>query len=98
MLEAHDMTRPMAFALESTKIKLEGDRADTQSKIVAIYAPQLSDKPLKDLVAKKQASEDNQRRPDFGNQLGTAKLLLQIEIGDATFGLDQLKEFFSRNF
>src|SRR5580693_9101223 len=62
MLEAHNMTRPMAFALESTKIKLEGDRAATQSKIVAIYAPQLSDKPLKDLVAEKQASEDNERR------------------------------------
>jgi hypothetical protein len=35
---------------------------------------------------------------DFGNQLGTAKLLLQIEIGDATFRLEQLKEFLSRNF
>ena len=32
MLEAHNMTRPMAFALQSTKIKLEADRADTQSK------------------------------------------------------------------
>src|SRR5580692_10935289 len=62
MLEAHNMTRPMAFALESTKIKLKADRADTQSKIVAIYAPQLSDKPVKDLVTEKQASEDNERR------------------------------------
>jgi hypothetical protein len=34
---------------------------------------------------------------DFGNQLGTAKLLLQIEIGDATFRLDQLKDFLSTN-
>jgi hypothetical protein len=214
MVEAHNMTRPMAFALESTKIKLAADRADTQSKIVAIYAPQLSDKSLKDLVAEKQASEDNERRAvykisrqndwdvalsvgahqqvnpligspgaygevtvsynlashainkhldqaaasyqdwkkvqegdvfrnaevlkqqlvssisvqdnrllafqeqqkqietnlellgraettaalDFGNQLSTAKLLLQIEIGDAAFRLDQLKEFLSRNF
>src|SRR5580704_1839467 len=214
MVEAHNMTRPMAFALESTKIKLAADRADTQSKIVAIYAPQLSDKSLKDLVAEKQASEDNERRAvykisrqndwdvalsvgahqqvnpligspgaygevtvsynlashainkhldqaaasyedwkkvqegdvfrnadvlkqqlansisvqdnrlkaseeqqkqietnlqllgraetsaalDFGNQLSTAKLLLQIEIGDAAFRLEQLKEFLSRNF
>jgi chaperonin cofactor prefoldin len=214
MVEAHNMTRPMAFALESTKIKLAADRADTQSKIVASYAPQLSDKPLKDLVAEKQVSEDNERRAiykinrqndwdvalsvgahqqvnpligspgaygevtvsynlashainkhldqaaasyedwkkvqegdvfrnaevlkqqltnsisvqdnrlkafqeqqkqiesnlellgraetsaalDFGNQLNTAKLLLQIEIGDAAFRLDQLKEFLSRNF
>jgi hypothetical protein len=214
MVEAHNMTRPMAFALESTKIKLAADRADTQSKIVAIYAPQISDKPLKDLVAEKQASEENERRAiykinrqndwdvalsvgahqqvnplignpgaygevtvsynlashainkhldqaaasyaewkkvqegdafrnaevlkqqlvnsisvqdhrleafqeqqkqietnleflgraetsaalDFGNQLSTAKLLLQIEIGDAAFRLDQLKEFLSRNF
>ena len=35
---------------------------------------------------------------DFSNQLSTAKLLLQIEIGDATFRLDQLKEFLARNF
>jgi hypothetical protein len=214
MVEAHNMTRPMAFALESTKIKLAADRADTQSKMVAIYVPQLSDKPVKDLVAEKQASEDNERRAiykinrqndwdvalsvgahqqvnpligspgaygevtvsynlashainkhldqaaasyrdwkkvqegdvfrnaeilrqqlvdsvsvednrlkaseeqqkqietnlellgraetsaalDFGNQLSTAKLLLQIEIGDAAFRLDQLKEFLRRNF
>src|SRR5580658_1983250 len=42
MVEAQNMTRPMAFALQTTKIKLEADRADTQSKIVVIYTPQLS--------------------------------------------------------
>jgi chaperonin cofactor prefoldin len=214
MVDAQNMTRPMAFALQTTKIKLEADRADTQSKIVAIYTPQLSDKPVKDLVAEKQASEDHERRAiyklnrqnnwdvalsvgahqqinplianpgaygevsvsynlashainkhldqaattyddwkkvqegdivrnaevlkqqlvdtitvqdnrlkalqaqqkqiesnlqllgraetsaalDFSNQLSTAKLLLEIEIGDATFRLDQLKEFLARNF
>src|SRR5580693_8822078 len=214
MLDAQNMTRPMAFALQTTKIKLEADRADTQSKIAAIYTPKLSDKPVRDLVAEKQAREVNERtviyklnrqndwdvalsvgahqqvnpllggpgaygegtvsynlashainkhldqsaaayddwkkvqegdvmrsadvlrqqlvdtisvqdsrlkslqeqqkqienniqllgRPDtsaaldFGNQLSTAKLALQIEIGDATFRLDQLKDFLSRNF
>jgi hypothetical protein len=214
MVDAQNMTRPMAFALQTTKIKLEADRADTQSKIVAIYVPQLSDKPLKDLVAEKQAREENERSAiyklsrqndwdvalsvgahqqvnpligspgaygevtvsynlashainkhldqasaayddwkkvqegdvirnaevlkqqfvdtitvqdnrlkglqeqqkqiesnlqllgraetsaalDFGNQLTTAKLLLEIEIGDAIFRLDQLKEFLTRNF
>jgi len=214
MVDAQNMTRPMAFALQTTKIKLEADRADTQSKIVAIYAPQLSDKPLKDLVAEKQAREENERSAiyklnrqndwdvalsvgahqqvnplignpgaygevtvsynlashainkhldqaasayadwkkvqegdvtrnaevlkqqlvdtitvqdnrlkalqdqqkqiesnlqllghaetsaalDFGNQLSTAKLLLEIEIGDAAFRLDRLKEFLARNF
>lgn len=214
MVDAQDMTRPMAFSLQTTKIKLEADRADTQSKIAAIYAPQLSDKPLKDLVAEKQAREENERSAlykltrqndwdvalsvgahqqvnpligspgaygevtvsynlashainkhldqaatayddwkkaqegdvirnadvlkqqlvntisvqdnrlkalqdqqrqiesnlqllghaetsaalDFGNQLTTAKLLLEIEIGDATFRLEQLKEFLVKNF
>jgi hypothetical protein len=214
MLEAQNMTRPMAFALQTTKIKLEADRADTQSRIAALYTPQLSDKPLKDLVTEKQAREQNERSAisklnrqndwdvalsvgahqqvnplvgspgaygeitvsynlashainkhldqaaaayddwkkvqegdvirnadvlkqqlvdtitvqntrlqalqaqqkqiesnlqllgraetsaslDFSNQLSTAKLLLQIEIGDATFRLDQLKEFLARNF
>jgi hypothetical protein len=62
MLDTQNVTRPMAFALQTTKIKLEADRADTQSKIVAIYAPQLSDTPLKELVAEKQGSEVNERR------------------------------------
>jgi hypothetical protein len=62
MLEAHNMTRPMAFALQTTKIKLEADRADTQSKIAAIYAPQLSDRPIRELVADKLGSEANERR------------------------------------
>lgn len=62
MLDAQNVTRPMAFALQTTKIKLEADRADTQSKIAAIYAPRLSDTPLKELVAEKQGSEVNERR------------------------------------
>jgi hypothetical protein len=62
MLDAQNMTRPMAFALQTTKIKLEADRADTQSKIAAIYAPQLSDRPVKELVAEKQSREVNERQ------------------------------------
>jgi hypothetical protein len=62
MLDAQNMTRPMAFALQTTRIKLEADRADTQSKIAAIYAPELSDRPVKELVAEKQSSEVNERR------------------------------------
>jgi hypothetical protein len=214
MLDAQNLTRPMAFALQTTKIKLESDRADTQSKIGAIYTPQLSDKPVKELIAEKQNGELNERRAinklnrqndwdvalsvgahqqinplvgnqgaygevtvsynlashainkhldqaasaydewkkvqegdvirnaevlkeqvvsgisvqdsrlkalqleqkqiesnlqllgevdttaavDFRNQLSTAQLLLEVEIGDASFRLDQLKEFLGKNF
>ena len=35
---------------------------------------------------------------DFRNQLTTAKLLLEIEIGDATFRLHRLRDFLGRNF
>jgi hypothetical protein len=59
MLEAQNMTRPMAFTLQTTKIKLDADRADTQSKIVSLYTPALSERPLKDLVAEKQSREAN---------------------------------------
>jgi len=62
MLDAQNITRPMAFALQTTKIKLEADRADTQSKIAAIYLPELSDRPVKELVAEKQSSEVNERQ------------------------------------
>jgi hypothetical protein len=35
---------------------------------------------------------------DFRNQLTTARLLLEIEIGDARFRLDRLKDFLEQNF
>jgi hypothetical protein len=62
MVEAQNATRLMLFTLQTTKIKLDADRADTQSKITAIYFPPLSDKPLKELVAEKQSSEANEQR------------------------------------
>jgi hypothetical protein len=214
MLDAQNMTRPMAFALQTTKIKLDADRADTQLKITGLYTPPLSDRPLKELVAEKQSREVNEQKAldklsrqndwdvalsvgahqqidplidtkgaygevtvsynlashainkhldraadayddwkkvqegdvirnadvvkqqvvdgisvqdnrlkvlgeeqkqiesnlqtlgaaetsaalDFRNQLTTAQLLLEIEIGDASFRLDRLKEFLGRNF
>jgi hypothetical protein len=58
MVEAQDMTRPMLVSLLSTRIKLDSDRADTQTKIAAIYVPQLSDQPLKLQVAAKQSSDN----------------------------------------
>jgi len=62
MVEARNATRQMLFALRTTKIKLEADRADTESKISAIYAPPLSNKPLKELVAEKQKGETSEQR------------------------------------
>jgi hypothetical protein len=62
MVEAQNATRPMLFSLQTTKIRLDADRADTQSKIAALYLPMLSDKPLKELVAEKQSSELNEQR------------------------------------
>ena len=62
MVDAQNMTRPMAFALQTTKIKLDADRADTQSKIVALYTPQLSGRPVKDLLAEKQNREANEQK------------------------------------
>ena len=62
MLEAQNATRLMLFTLQTTKIKLEADRADTQSKANAIYVPPLSDQPLKELVAEKQRSEGAEQK------------------------------------
>lgn len=57
MVEARNATRLMLFNLQTIKIRLEADRADTLSKISAIYVPPLGDEPLKDLVAEKQNGE-----------------------------------------
>jgi hypothetical protein len=62
MVEAQNATRLMLFNLETTKIKLAADRADTASKISAIYVPALSDKPLKELVALKQGGEASEQK------------------------------------
>jgi len=58
MIEAQNMTRPMLLSLISNRIKLDSDRADTESKIAALHVPQLSVQPLKQQVAAKQASDN----------------------------------------
>lgn len=57
MVDAQNLTRPMLFSLQSTKIKLTADRDDTESRIAALYSPELGQTPLKELVAEKQTSE-----------------------------------------
>ena len=62
MVEAQNATRLMLFSLQTTMIKLDADRTDTESKIAALYTPLLSDKPLKELVAEKLSTEANEQR------------------------------------
>jgi len=62
MLEARNATQLMLFTLQTTRIRLEADRADTHSKLSAIYVPALSDQSLKELVTQKQNSEDGAQR------------------------------------
>jgi len=57
MLEAQNLTRPALFSLQTTRIKLEADRADTQAKIALLRLPEFVDTPLRELVAQKQAAE-----------------------------------------
>ncbi len=62
MIEAQNATQLMLFTLRTNKIRLEADRADTQSKLSVLYVPPLSEKPLRELVAEKQNSEANEQR------------------------------------
>jgi hypothetical protein len=81
MVEAQNATRLMLFSLETTKIKLDADRADTQAKIAAIYAPPLSDKPLKQLVAEKQNGEvDEQKALDKLNRQNNWDVALSVGV------------------
>ncbi|HEY5330977.1 MAG TPA: hypothetical protein VIJ79_13910 [Acidobacteriaceae bacterium] len=57
MVEAQNMTRPMLMEMQMNKIKLEADRADTQSRISAIYVPPLNPQSLKAQAAQKQARD-----------------------------------------
>jgi hypothetical protein len=85
MVEAQNATRLMLFSLQTTKIKLNADHADTQAKLTAIYVPPLSDLPLKELVAQKENSEaraqralDNLSRQDNWNVALTVGVHQQV--------------------
>lgn len=81
MMAEQNATRLMLFSLETTKIKLEADRTDTQSKIAAIYTPQLSDTPLKDLVTEKQNNEvAEQQAQDRLNRQNNWDVSLQVGV------------------
>ena len=62
MVEAQNATRLMLFTLQTTRIKLDADRADTESKITTLYIPPLTDKSLKQLVAEKLSSDANEQK------------------------------------
>jgi hypothetical protein len=62
MVDAQNATRVMLFSLQTTKIRLDADRADTQTKMTAIYVPSPSVQPLKELVAQKQSNEASEQR------------------------------------
>jgi hypothetical protein len=85
MVEAQNATRLMLFSLQTTKIRLNADYADTQTKLTAIYVPPLSDLPLKELVAQKENSEaraqralDNLSRQDNWNVALTVGVHQQV--------------------
>jgi hypothetical protein len=81
MVEAQNATRLMVFSLQTTKIKLNADRADTQSKIAAIYVPPLSDQPLKTLVAEKVSSEaEEQKAQDKLSRQNTWDVVLSVGV------------------
>jgi hypothetical protein len=61
MVAAQNATRVMLFSLQTTKIKLDADCADTRAKLSAIYVPPLSDQALKVLVAQKRSSEQGEQ-------------------------------------
>jgi hypothetical protein len=62
MVETQNATRMMLFALQTTRIKLDADRADTQAKLNVIYVPAMSDRPLKELVTEKESSETGEQK------------------------------------
>ncbi len=62
MVEAQNMTRPMLLGLLANRMKLESDKADTETRIAALYVPPLSEQPLKLQVAAKQASDLDEQK------------------------------------
>jgi hypothetical protein len=44
------------------------------------------------------ANPDTSAALDFSNQLTAARLLLEIEAGDATFRMNRLREYLAKNY
>lgn len=81
MLKEQNATRLMLFTLESTRTKIEADRADTQSKIAAIYIPELSATPIKEMVNRKQSDEiAEQKAQDRFSRQNNWDLALQVGV------------------
>src|SRR5581483_11909957 len=81
MVQAQTATRVMLFNLQTTKIKLDADRADTQSKISVLYTPSLSETPLKNLISEKQnREEDEQKVLDRFNRQNNWDVALSVGI------------------
>jgi hypothetical protein len=96
MVEAQNMTRPMFWELKTNRIKLDADRADTQSKIAALYIPPLTSEPLKQQVAAKQAADVEDQRSlanltrqnnwDVALTVGTHQQVNPVSQGPQPFG------------
>jgi hypothetical protein len=81
MVDAQNATRLMLFSLQTTKIKLDADHADTQTKITSLYTPTLSDRPLKELAEEKRNSEaDEQRALDKLNRQNNWNVALSVGV------------------
>ncbi|MGB0063946.1 MAG: hypothetical protein WBP85_05820 [Terracidiphilus sp.] len=81
MLKEQNATRLMVFTLETTRTKLEADRTDTQSKIAAIYVPDLNVTPIKEMVTRKQGDEvAEQQAQDHLNRQNNWDLALQVGV------------------
>jgi hypothetical protein len=96
MMAEQNATRLMLFALQTSRIKLEADRTDTEAKIAAIYVPPLSKTPLKDMVASKQTDEvaeqqaqdrlSRQNNWDVALQVGVHQQVNPVAYGPQPYG------------
>jgi hypothetical protein len=56
-IEAQESTVPTLYALHAAKVKFFKDQGDTSLKAAALYTPESSPKPVKQLVVEKQGDE-----------------------------------------
>jgi hypothetical protein len=96
MMAEQNATRLMLFSLQTSKIKLEADRTDTEAKLAAIYVPPMSKTPLKDMVASKQGDEvaeqqaqsriSRQNNWDVALQVGVHQQVNPVDYGPQPYG------------
>lgn len=96
-VDAHNLTKPALYTLQSAKVRLDMSRTETLTGLTTPYVPKLSSTPLRELVDTKMAAEGDMQRAtvhlekqsvwDLKLEGGEHRQISQVATGQSAGGL-----------